>query len=193
MADIIEIEDIRRQVLEEVQFSAAHRHLCDRIVEAQGWERFKAIREFYRAVMDRILAAERNQWPIDPYMVDWVKLFTPIEFGLWCDIRCCGIVMYPQFPVGRYFVDFGNPQAKLAFECDGAAWHKDPEKDAKRDRELAEMGWRVHRFTGRECLAPDEIQDPETFEHIPNPERAMERVWQIALTHGLGRPRGDFQ
>jgi very-short-patch-repair endonuclease len=58
-----------------------------------------------------------------------------------------------QYPVGFYRVDFAFPYSKVAVECDGHRWHsttKAQASDAKRDRDLSGMGWRVIRFAGTE-------------------------------------------
>ena len=60
---------------------------------------------------------------------------------------------YVQFPLGPYRSDFAIPDLKLAVECDGEYWHKQPEavaKDRKRDAELARYGWTVLRFSEKE-------------------------------------------
>lgn len=90
--------------------------------------------------------------PNDPYTVaDWAMLFTPIEAAIWSDIRCYGLPFWPQFPVGRFIVDFADPVRKIAIECDGAAYH-DRDKDSRRDALLADMGWKTYRVPGRECF-----------------------------------------
>ena len=53
-------------------------------------------------------------------------------------------------------VDFGNPIAKVALECDGAQFH-DARKDAARDRKLAALGWTVYRVPGWQCLRDVEL------------------------------------
>ncbi len=119
-----------------------------------SWER---ARRHYRRHAAAIMAEPANQWAIDPYAWEFdagLKL-TPIELSLWSDIRSESAVLYPQFPVGRYFVDFGNPVAKVAIECDGAAWHQDAAKDAARQRQIEAMGWTVYRITGGDCKKAD--------------------------------------
>ena len=59
--------------------------------------------------------------------------------------------LWPQLPVGRYFVDFGNPVARVAIECDGKDFH-DECRDSLRDAELSRSGWRVWRVPGWACL-----------------------------------------
>jgi len=72
---------------------------------------------------------------------------TPIERRLAKLMRDSGISFKAQAPVGRYFADFLIGE-KLVVECDGEAWH-DPESDHKRDSDLAALGFRTLRITGR--------------------------------------------
>lgn len=113
--------------------------------------RRRSLRDFYRLALPEITEAGRSEWGIDPYEVDWLRVFTPIEDALWHDIRAAGMVMYPQFPVLGFFVDFGNPVAKVAIECDGAAFHQDALKDSARQSAIEAEGWVVYRITGRDC------------------------------------------
>lgn len=49
-----------------------------------------------------------------------------------------------------FYIDFANPQLRLAVEIDGAAYHSgrlDVVRDLKRDEYLAEHGWRVLRYS----------------------------------------------
>lgn len=111
------------------------------------------IRQFYRHHEMSIHRAGSTEWGIDPYAWEseaGIRL-TPIEDWLWQDIRTLGLVMYPQYPVGSRFVDFGNPGAKVALECDGAAYHRDAHVDAQRQREIEAHGWTVYRFPGWLC------------------------------------------
>lgn len=135
----------------------------------------RAIRGMYTDFHDDIAAAGPREWGVDPYIVDWPALFTAIEYALWCDIRAAGIVMYPQYPVLGYFVDFGNPCARVAIECDGRAYHQDRGADWKRQREIEAQGWTVYRITGRDCLSdfdPDERAFGESQKFIDRIARA---------------------
>jgi very-short-patch-repair endonuclease len=113
-----------------------------------------SIRQFYDELRDEIKRAGRNEWAHgDAYLWEHAGgiTLTPIERWLWSDIRALDAVLYPQYPVGRFFVDFANPIAKVAVECDGQAFHKDKAKDADRDSKLEQFGWKVFRFPGWEC------------------------------------------
>jgi very-short-patch-repair endonuclease len=143
-------------------------------------EKFAGLRDFYRMANKQIFAAGRSEWGIDAYEVDWVRIFTPIEYGLWYDIRDCNAVLYPQYPIGRYFADFANPVAKVAIECDGKEFHKNVEKDSKRQSEIESMGWHVYRIAGRDCFTDFNYEQNESG-------TARKFIDWICSHHGLQR------
>ncbi|MBB1599505.1 endonuclease domain-containing protein [Variovorax sp. UMC13] len=149
---------------------------------------WNALREHYARFTPEILAEARNEWAIDAYAWDdgdpKMMHMTPIEAWLWADIRDANAIFYPQYPVGRVFVDFANPKAKVAIECDGAAFHLDKAKDAARDAKLAEMGWRVYRAPGWLC-ATEYDRDTGT------PSKAGQFVREIVERHRLARVGTD--
>lgn len=115
------------------------------------------IRESYRELTPVILAGKGRG--VDPYFLNWVSLFTPIETEAWGCIRGHGVSLFPQFPVLNYFIDSANPYNKIGLELDGEAWH-DEKKDLERDRRLFAEGWRIFRVSGKEAakyvLHPDD-------------------------------------
>jgi very-short-patch-repair endonuclease len=147
-------------------------------------DRWQSIRAFYEAWSSLIIAAP-NEWACAPY--DWECAgvhMTPIEIALWSDIRMEGGVFYPQYPVGRFLVDFANPGKKVVLECDGAAYHLDRAKDLARDEALRADGWAVYRFTGSECMRDAaEVDDAEGYRIVMPPVR--QRLRQIINSHGL--------
>ena len=117
----------------------------------RGWEgvrgtrgQWNFLRAMYAAVTPRIIAGE---WRYAD-LIEW--RMTPIELDLWVSIRYYGLPFWPQYPVGRFFVDFADPAMRIALECDGARYH-DARRDAQRDAELHAIGWRVFRFPGWRC------------------------------------------
>lgn len=115
-------------------------------------QRFDSIARNYAAFQRMVDAGKADWMRGDPYQIaDWASIFTPIESAAWGEIRGDGIALWPQLPVGPFFVDFGNPVTRVALECDGAAYH-DPVKDAKRDAHLGRMGWTVYRAPGSVCM-----------------------------------------
>jgi hypothetical protein len=143
------------------------------------WDRFEALRELY---------ADLDPSDFDPYPfgLDWSRIFTPIEFDMWCAIRSAGMDLWPQFPVGRYFIDFADPIKRIGIECDGKRWH-DQEKDAKRDAELLREGWFIYRATGSECHRVIHIDWEEARAHKREYGRTPDDVmeWLNATAEGL--------
>lgn len=118
---------------------------------------YNKIRDHYEYLTPTILERydKRKAAWITPYCHDvrWESIFTPIEDMTWQVIRSFGLCpMYPQYPVGKYFVDFGHPGAKIAIECDGKDYHLDKEKDMRRDVTLFKMGWLTYRIPGKDCV-----------------------------------------
>lgn len=112
------------------------------------------IRAHYEQLTPLILSRGNNKWlsPYTPFF-DWNYLFSPIEKQTWSALRYFGkCPFYPQYPVNRFFVDFGNPKVKVAIECDGKEWHTDKEKDANRDKVILSEGWTVFRISGADCF-----------------------------------------
>lgn len=149
---------------------------------------FDRIKAYYRTYEREILDAGANGWGLDPYQWDFeahIKL-TPIEDQFWFDIRHAGVVLYPQYPVGRYFVDFANPAAKVAIECDGFAYHQDKERDALRQREIESLGWAVYRLTGRECYDPEIEAYDEDGRQIVTEPAGVALLREINARHYIG-------
>lgn len=156
----------------------ARRRYAEGIVPLET--RRNCLSAFYRNAMDEIAKAGSCEWGIDPYEVDWIRVFTPIEAALWHDIRAENVVMYPQFPIKGYFVDFANPVAAVCIECDGARWHADTAKDEARQRVIERFGWTVYRISGRDCKSDS---DAETGA----PGAATQFIRQIAANHRISR------
>lgn len=118
------------------------------------YEKLLAIKKYYISQEYNILKTFRESkvlWAAS-YPIDWSTLFTPIEFLAWNAIRSKGrIVLYPQYPVLNYHVDFANPGLKIILEVDGKLYH-DPKKDLLRDNKLRDAGWTVYRISGREMV-----------------------------------------
>ena len=133
---------------------------------------YQAIKEHYEYLTPLIMERSNihpKSW-ISPYCndVDWLKLFTPIENYTWQVLRDFGqIPMYPQYPVDKYFLDFGNPFLQIGIECDGADFHEDKEKDRRRDTELRKLGWQLYRISGAECNRPVEEYYYNLHKHNP--------------------------
>lgn len=146
------------------------------------------IRRFYKRHHDDIMNANPLQYGVDPYWWESMVDMTPIERGIWCDIRTSATVFYPQYPVLNFFVDFANPQLKVAIECDGKQWH-DPEKDAIRDAKLNKIGWTVYRFTGSDCKKTGKEVENEFGQiryELSNIERLLADIRENTHAHHRG-------
>lgn len=84
---------------------------------------------------------------------------TNIEKGL-CEILDSLKIDYTQFfPIRGTSIelDFAIPDKKICIEADGSFWHKDKNKDRRRDYYLKSRGWRTIRFTDKEILENEEL------------------------------------
>ena len=109
----------------------------------------------------------------DTYFHQWK--FTPIEKQTWQLIRYHGLTFYPQIPILKYFIDFGNPIIRVGLEVDGQLWHS-KEKDRNRDCKLKQIGWQIFRATGSEVMRY--MEDPcyekcEDYENDENYKRYL--------------------
>ena len=142
---------------------------------------WQLIRDFYKLAEPEIMAEKSNEWGLDPYFWDaGLVRMTPIESWLWHDLRAVDVVVYPQYPVSGFFVDFANPKAKVAIECDGEDYHLDKAKDAARDKKLRDAGWHVYRISGKDCR--DGVDSEE-----PSKSAARSFVKHIAFMHNIQR------
>jgi very-short-patch-repair endonuclease len=70
------------------------------------------------------------------------------EQALWAVLRGkqLGVWFRRQVPLGRFVADFAAPAARLVVEVDGGYHEHRRVADARRDRALAGMGYRVLRL-----------------------------------------------
>jgi very-short-patch-repair endonuclease len=73
---------------------------------------------------------------------------TPSEQKRWEAIRGCrlGVWFRRQVPLGHYIADFVAPSVRLVVEVDGRYHARRCVADARRDRDLRRMGYRVLRL-----------------------------------------------
>ncbi|MCG2615260.1 endonuclease domain-containing protein [Terrimonas sp. NA20] len=123
------------------------------------------IRQLYMEQLPKMIVAhERNSssWSAHD-LVDWRATFSPIEVIAWDLIKSRpNLVLYPQFPVFNYFIDFANPLLKVGLELDGKEFH-DNATDRERDQMLAKYGWKIYRASG--SLSMKDIELHEAFPH----------------------------
>lgn len=123
----------------------------------------------YFAMLNGVREAYIQNWTGEerqsPYKFgEWFEYMTPIERNVWSDIRHLGLPFYPQFPVGKYYIDFADPFRKIAIEVDGRI-HDDElarQRDRAKEAFLRGRGWHVLRipgYTTYKCRIDYEIND----------------------------------
>lgn len=136
-------------------------------------EEAKIYFSFLREVRANYIKKWNGKEKQDPYKFGFSHGgMTPIEEKLWHAIRMLGLEMYPQFPVGKYYLDFANPFHKIALEADGKA-HNLPEiiaRDEQRTQELEKAGWTIYRITGRILSRPlfEETEYGDDYAEVAN-------------------------
>lgn len=123
----------------------------------------------------------------DPYnFFDWYKIFSPAERLVWADIRFHGLRFYPQYPAGRYFIDFADPVEKIGIEVDGEQYHQDFKKDDARQKDLERMGWKIVRISGSEVYSNDNyLLEKLGIRHCDNPSEDNDNGEQWDLQEDL--------
>ena len=107
---------------------------------------------------------------------------TPAERALWHCLsarKVGGWKFSRQMPVGPYFADFLCREAQLIIELDGYSHDMRQIYDNRRDRWLAQNGYRVLRFTNDDVMnnvegVVIEIERSLTLLPTPNPSRKRE-------------------
>lgn len=80
------------------------------------------------------------------------KSETDIENIMRLALAAHAIPAIAQFPMDSFIFDFAIPESKIIIECDGSFWHSKPDvisRDARKDRALATLGWRMLRFSDK--------------------------------------------
>lgn len=117
------------------------------------WNHFRRI---YEDLTPRILETAEShgvrKW-MYAYSYDWISHFSDAEDACWCSIRSKKVVLYPQYPLMNYLLDFGNPFLKIGLEIDGKDYH-DTESDKERDERCWAKGWRIFRVPAALCYTP---------------------------------------
>jgi very-short-patch-repair endonuclease len=143
------MESMQAAVLEHY-----HRRMTWPVINSADsyFTKLRKLREYYQIELPFMMThhEKRPAQFYRSYPYDWSLHQTPIEQDAWQCIRALGhIVLYPQFPVDRFHIDFGAPHLKIGLELDGKEWHNEA-RDMARDKELKKLGWKIYRVTGSE-------------------------------------------
>jgi very-short-patch-repair endonuclease len=92
--------------------------------------------------------ARRHQALVVQHAAHMRAALTPSEAALWLHLRGgqLGVWFRRQVVVGRFVADFAAASVRLVVEVDGSAHARRAAADARRDRALARLGWRVVRL-----------------------------------------------
>lgn len=146
-------EDITEADLENFLINKLLSHDFEKLNEIT--DKWGFFRQLYMENIPFILEASREdikRWS-NIYLLDWRKHLSPIEQIAWDSIRDAShVVLYPQFPVFNYFIDFANPILRVGLELDGKNYHSE-EKDLQKDKKLNRFGWKIYRVSGSETMA----------------------------------------
>jgi hypothetical protein len=99
----------------------------------------------------------------DPYFY-WPFHFSWAEEKFWNHLRTKWILMFPEFPVWKYFIDFACPMKKIGVEIDWKEFHQDIKKDKERQKYLESEGWKIHRLTWSDVYYADKEPDYDSCE-----------------------------
>jgi len=83
---------------------------------------------------------------------------TPIEKKVRNSLMKLHINFTQEFQIERYSIDFFLPDLNICLEADGIYWH-DPAKDAKRDKKLRKLGYKIIRLKESDILNTDNIEN----------------------------------
>lgn len=179
-------EDITETDLENFLINKLLSHDFEKLSEIT--DKWGFFRQLYMENIPFILEASRKdkkRWS-NIYLLDWRKHLSPIEQIAWDSIRVTSeIVLYPQFPLFNFFIDFANPLLRIGLELDGKNYHS-TEKDIKKDLHLKRFGWKIFRATGSEAnvkyLNNSELDEREI---IGNEKKDAIEHWIMNTCDGL--------
>lgn len=109
---------------------------------------YPEIRRRYEELLPVII----DKYPITiPYEIaDWFLILTKAERMFWDCIRSLAAPFYPEFPVGKYYVDFADPFRKIAIEVHSNKYHLGrEEKDFIRQSNIEDLGWSVYHLEAK--------------------------------------------
>jgi very-short-patch-repair endonuclease len=97
-------------------------------------------------------------WISSGKIPDWqyMKTQSDIERKLYLALKEAGYRVRTQFPLGAYRCDLAIPKHRVVIECDGEAYHSNPEqkeRDLTKTRIIKKVyGWKVIRFKDSEIV-----------------------------------------
>jgi len=87
---------------------------------------------------------------------------TSIEEAIRKELKKRNIVFVFQYPLNGFFLDFAiiKGDLRIDVECDGEYYHRNKEKDNRRDFKVKNLGWKIMRLEEKEILeSPQQCVD----------------------------------
>lgn len=106
---------------------------------------FDFLRDQYHTLYKNSL--ERGVYKLDYNLEDWHSTLSDIQLKLYNDIKDIGVFLYPLYPIGEYFVDFGNPYKKVGIEI----LYKEYERQERLDcvEIFRKLGWTIYTLESK--------------------------------------------
>jgi hypothetical protein len=147
------------------------------------------LRLYYLQNEGKIIAWDRKYpfYMYDKDPVDWMAgdNLTTIEQYAWMVIEAKGrMPLYPQYPVGRFVIDFANPNRKIGVELDGRDFH-DRDRDTERDQILKRLGYTIVRITGSE-MNRSNFKDWSDWDNGLHEDENLENIEDWIMNTGDG-------
>lgn len=119
---------------------------------------FSILKSEYEKYFDLYRKESYNK-TLPPYILDWSKHLNEIQFNIWLQIRCIGVWLYPFYPIGNKFINFGNPYEKVGIEILYEDFIEEKENKIKL---FEENGWKVFRISSRyDTLSVEELYEKQ--------------------------------
>jgi len=102
---------------------------------------FKRIKlEYEREFSDQ---SKKGSDHLSFHVEDWPNVLNEIQIEIFREIKSVGVCLYPFYPIGDSFINFGNPFSKIGLEI----IYKDyiQEKENKIN-EFKKKGWKVYKI-----------------------------------------------
>lgn len=117
------------------------------------------------------------------------KVQSPLEKTFLEDCAVSGLLVEPQYPVGKIHCDFAVVDKQLAIECDSKEFHSSGEamkNDQGRDEIYRKHEWAVLRISGRAIL-----KGGENIAQLIK-EGRYDNVWKCTI-YDCRKEDGNFQ
>ena len=106
---------------------------------------FVSIRDLYLKLYNESI--EKRKELLHFGVEDWHSTLYEVALKVYNDIKSIGVFLYPIYPIGDYFVDFGNPFKKVGIEI----LYKERQRQERLDciEYFEKRGWTIYRLESK--------------------------------------------